>query len=416
MSCSGVRAVVALAAVMALAGAAQAADVTYSDRDAFDQAVGAQTLVDFNDVDVPGENYAYYESLTIDGVTFSTDPEQTAMFVMDRAYYYTSQYPEGHFLQLFYGEPVNVLTVSFAATRSFGFDFQHLSPPDRNPVGPFRLELPDGKTFEFTTPSTYAYNDPLAFFGLVSDQAFDHVTLYLPDFGAYNVTDNFRVGAPVGGGVPEPATWALLIAGFGLVGAGLRRRTVRVAMAVVAGLTLAPAASSAAENLVTNGGFEQGLTGWLHLGAKTTDPLADQWEDMSPTEGVLMAALGDNAGLGTLRQALQTQQGRLYRVSFDLAHVPHSNDNLFQVYWGTIPVLQLGRVEVFPFERYEFDLFGGAGPTTTLSFNYLHDDGRWLLDDVRVVAGVPEPGTWALAILGFGLAGARLRTPARADW
>lgn len=30
--------------------------------------------------------------------------------------------------------------------------------------------------------------------------------------------------APPGGGVPEPATWALMIAGFGLAGAGLRRR------------------------------------------------------------------------------------------------------------------------------------------------------------------------------------------------
>ena len=33
------------------------------------------------------------------------------------------------------------------------------------------------------------------------------------------------IGTAAGGGVPEPATWAMMIGGFALVGAGLRRRT-----------------------------------------------------------------------------------------------------------------------------------------------------------------------------------------------
>lgn len=36
-------------------------------------------------------------------------------------------------------------------------------------------------------------------------------------------------GAPDAGGVPEPSTWALMIAGFGLAGTGLRRRRLAVA-------------------------------------------------------------------------------------------------------------------------------------------------------------------------------------------
>ena len=36
-------------------------------------------------------------------------------------------------------------------------------------------------------------------------------------------SDNVTFGA-VGGRVPEPETWALMIAGFGLTGVGLRRR------------------------------------------------------------------------------------------------------------------------------------------------------------------------------------------------
>jgi len=40
------------------------------------------------------------------------------------------------------------------------------------------------------------------------------------------LVDNFSLSrfAPTGGGVPEPASWALMIAGFGLAGASLRRR------------------------------------------------------------------------------------------------------------------------------------------------------------------------------------------------
>ncbi len=44
-------------------------------------------------------------------------------------------------------------------------------------------------------------------------------------FSTYAQLDNVVVNAvPAIGGVPEPASWALLIAGFGLTGAALRRR------------------------------------------------------------------------------------------------------------------------------------------------------------------------------------------------
>ena len=37
--------------------------------------------------------------------------------------------------------------------------------------------------------------------------------------------------APPVGGVPEPATWAILIAGFGFVGTAMRRRRIAIASA-----------------------------------------------------------------------------------------------------------------------------------------------------------------------------------------
>ncbi len=46
----------------------------------------------------------------------------------------------------------------------------------------------------------------------------------LGNSGASPVTTAFHLVAPAGG-VPEPSSWALLLAGFGVVGAALRRRT-----------------------------------------------------------------------------------------------------------------------------------------------------------------------------------------------
>lgn len=42
--------------------------------------------------------------------------------------------------------------------------------------------------------------------------------------GAQDGSSGIGVGTPSGDVVPEPATWAMMIAGFGLVGASLRRR------------------------------------------------------------------------------------------------------------------------------------------------------------------------------------------------
>ena len=44
------------------------------------------------------------------------------------------------------------------------------------------------------------------------------------------ILDNFRIDITPGA-VPEPATWAMMIAGFGLVGASMRRRAAKVSFA-----------------------------------------------------------------------------------------------------------------------------------------------------------------------------------------
>jgi hypothetical protein len=55
--------------------------------------------------------------------------------------------------------------------------------------------------------------------------------------GGYGAIDNLRIAAsdtsgeipPIPGGIPEPGTWALMIGGFALAGAALRRRRALVA-------------------------------------------------------------------------------------------------------------------------------------------------------------------------------------------
>jgi len=196
-------------------------DLLYS-RPAFETAAGGTTLVDFNDVDTAPDDYVYYETgFTMGGATFT--PLDGELYVTDQNYYYGAvHYGEGKFLELQFGEP-NQLKITFAPTHAFAFEFQYLSYPSDPSDKAFGVTFSNGAAFQLTTPNSFSAMSGLSFFGVVSDQAFSSVILDLPDFGAYSLTDNYRIGAPAAA-VPEPASWALMIAGFAALGAALRRR------------------------------------------------------------------------------------------------------------------------------------------------------------------------------------------------
>jgi PEP-CTERM motif len=69
----------------------------------------------------------------------------------------------------------------------------------------------------------------LRYTGIVNDYLESGVTTRnYNNPGFFLTADNVTISA---GAVPEPATWAMMIMGFGLVGAGMRRRGVRVGIA-----------------------------------------------------------------------------------------------------------------------------------------------------------------------------------------
>ena len=72
------------------------------------------------------------------------------------------------------------------------------------------------------TPSQQA-GDQIGFYGFVSDTAFTTIRFTGNDNDGFGI-DNIRWASAATPGVPEPASWAMLIAGFGLVGAATRRR------------------------------------------------------------------------------------------------------------------------------------------------------------------------------------------------
>jgi hypothetical protein len=86
-------------------------------------------------------------------------------------------------------------------------------------------------SFSYTSsPSEYAFIT----FGLVAPNAFRPDVLEYRTVGYDSTQGQFKVQAtlitPNAGAVPEPSTWAFAIVGFGLVGAGVRRRRSKLSV------------------------------------------------------------------------------------------------------------------------------------------------------------------------------------------
>lgn len=122
----------------------------------------------------------------------------------------------------FYSGQFNPTTViSFAGATAFGMTYGSYAGNS----GAISFTLSDGSVYSTNLPSTSA---TLGFFGFTSAAPITSITVDNQVGGSqvFDVT-SFSVGSA--GAVPEPESWAMLIAGFGLAGAAMRRRRAAVA-------------------------------------------------------------------------------------------------------------------------------------------------------------------------------------------
>ena len=204
---------------------------------AFDAAVsglGSGSLVNFESAPLGNIN-----NLTIaPGVTLSG----TNIFAANHTIRNTSNFPSyptvdgfnttvggANFVEVFGG----TLRFSFATPiRAFGAYFSGI----QTNFYPDNITFSDGTSQTLFVPGagTNGFTGALSFLGFTDPgKSISSITLVASNaFGAdaIGVDDVRFLGVPAG--IPEPASWALMLGGFGLVGAAMRRRAkVRVTYA-----------------------------------------------------------------------------------------------------------------------------------------------------------------------------------------
>lgn len=127
---------------------------------------------------------------------------------------------------------------------------------------------------------------------------------------------------------------------------------------------------------------------------------------------------------------LSTTKGAV--STFDTTNMTYPDGTFTQVFSGKLGALVNGRLDIVLSQAFnydptagnlvltvkDFDLGSGGNlfldadknvGTTNMHINYNYDFNQGLVTGFNDVAAVPEPATWAMMIVGFGLAGAAMR-------
>lgn len=218
--------------VVAFGLSAGAHAATYTDRASFNAAVSGQTTVTFEGL-VPAavDIKDYGTSASIGGVVFNNSVDVTA-FAMDPLLAAGTAYGSD-FLGWDTSPPfdggTHVLTLTFAngPVTAFGFDFMEF----RGHASNYTVEV-GGLSFAATSGGPAS-----SFFGYTSNTAFSSITFtqtpvddqHFDFYSMDNVSYVPQRLAGVDTAVPEPQSWALMLLGFGGLGAALRQRRLMIA-------------------------------------------------------------------------------------------------------------------------------------------------------------------------------------------
>ena len=199
----------------------------------------------------------------------------------------------------------------------------------------------------------------------------------------------------------------------------MSRMKALVVMAAFA--VLSPAAQASVE-LIKNGGFESaggfsggfetigsGLDGWTIGG--TVDLINTYW---TPASGSYSLDL-NGGGAGSISQSFATVVGQTYNVSFSLAGNPVGGGDKFFYASVNAPITYTFDIDGktttnMGWVRKSFS-FVATSDTSTLSFvgDPYHSYYGAALDDISVMAAVPEPATYGMLLVGLAMVGGLAR-------